>query len=222
MLFRRESEAPGDLLLGLAPHPLGLLVGLPDERRAGTLPFGEAPGSHVGKVAVQPRHPLVDLRFQARRFLALLARLDDALLDGLLPAGKGLRERPRDEVDENSEEGDEVSELPDPHRQPEKALAPLGRRDERERREKPKAHAASLRPSTFSTSVRARVSVLLGSSAAERAVSVAISLAASSSSVPATVRACASFFSRRARPSARIVSRSFRASRRARASSCSI
>ena len=131
-------------------------IRLPDQAGPGFLPLGQAAGADVRELAVELRHALVDLGLQARRFLPLLAALDDPILDRLLPAAEGLRHRPGDEVDENPEEGRQVGELPDPQRQSQERLRGLGRLGEEEGRETHQAHAASLRPRTFSARVRAR------------------------------------------------------------------
>src|SRR6266545_2371608 len=220
LLGKRES--PRDLFFRLAAHSLGFFVRLPDQAGSGFLSLGQAAGEHVREVAVELRHALVDFGLQACRFLPLLAALDDPILDRLLPAAEGLRQRPGDEVAENPEEGRQVGELPDPHRQSQKPLRGLGRLGEEEGRETHKAHAASLRPMTFSARVRARSWTWPGNSSEERRACAAISPLARSSVAVAAACASVSFFSRCARPSERRASRSFKASRRARASSCSM
>src|SRR6266545_6875748 len=217
-----KGKSPRDLFFRLAAHSFGFFIRLPDQAGPGFLPLGQAAGAHVREVAVELRHAFVDFGLPARGFLPLLAALDDPILDRLLPAAEGLRHRPGDEIAENPEEGRQVGELPDPHRQSQEPLRGLGRLGKEKGRETHQAHAASLRPRTFSASVRARRRTCPGSSSEERRACAAISPLARSSVAVAAACASASFFSRCARPSERRASRSFKASRRARASSCSM
>src|SRR5215831_250622 len=107
-LLGGEREAPGDLLLRFAAHPLGLLVRPLDEHGLRRLPFRQAAGAHLGEISVELGHPLVDLGLQAGGFLAALPGFPNPLLDRLLTAAKGPGERARDEISEEPEEPDEV------------------------------------------------------------------------------------------------------------------
>src|SRR6266508_543583 len=220
-LFLGKGESPADLLFRLAAYSFGFFIRLTDQAGSGFLTLGQAAGQHVREIAVELRHALVDFGLQARRFLPLLAALDDPVLDRLLPPAEGLRHRPGDEVAEDPEEGRQVGELPDPHRQSQEPLRGLGLGEE-EGRETHQSHAASLRPRTFSARVRARSRTWPGSSSEEPFACAAISPLARWSVAVAAACASANFFSRCARPSERRASRSFKASRRARASSCSM
>src|SRR5262249_22848000 len=220
-LLGGEREAPGDLLLRFAAHPLGLLVRPLDEHGLRRLPFRQAAGAHLGEISVELGHPLVDLGLQADGFLAALPGFPNPLLDRLLTAAKGPGERARDEISEEPEEPDEVGELPDPHRHPEKPFRFVLGGAERGHDGQNDCHATSFRPRTFSARTSASRRTRPGSSAEESSASAAISRVARSRTSVAPARACASFFSRCACPSPRSASRTLRASTRARESSAS-